>query len=123
MATAIAALQAASVAVARGVYAQRWTATISGVGNPMVAANLPDKTVQIQGPTGGTSRIIIEGTNGAVVSTATWVTLSTPTDGALDFTDVTGGTLQVIRENPLMIRPRFDTVTAGKTLTAQVLAR
>jgi uncharacterized protein YxjI len=89
----------------------------------MIAANLPDKTVQLQGPTGGTSRIIIEGTNGAAASTATWVTLTTPTDGSLDFTDVTGGTLKVIRENPLMIRPRFETVTSGKSLTVQIVAR
>ena len=123
MATAIAALFAPCVAIARGVYAQRWTATVSGVGNPMKAAHLPDKTVQLQGPTGGTSNIIIEGTNGSVVSTATWITLTTPTDGDLNFTNVTGGIMKVIRENHFMIRPKFLTVTAGKALTVQIIGR
>jgi hypothetical protein len=122
MATAITALLAKVESPVRGVYIQEWTATVSGRGNPLHAAYLPDKTVQMQGPTGGTSQIIIEGTNGSVVSTATWITLTTPTDGDLSFTNVTGGTMKVIRENPLMIRPHFSVVTGG-TMTVRIVAR
>lgn len=123
MPTAIAALQTAGLYISKGVHSMSWSATVSGVGTPLDAAALPEKTVQMQGPTGGTSRIIIEGTNGDTAGTATWVTLSTPTDGLLDFTNVTGGILKVIRESPRMIRPRFETVTTGKTLTVLIVSR
>ena len=123
MATAIASLLADTVAISRGVYLTEWSATASGVGNPLSAPDFPDKTVQLQGPTGGTSRIILEGTNGALASTATWIVLTTPTDGDIDFTNVTGGVLKIIRENPRMIRPRFETVTSGKTLIVRIVSR
>ena len=124
MATAIAALQSAGKYIARGIYQMEWTAAVSGVGTPLDAFQYPDKTVQIQGPTsGGSSRIIIEGTNGGVVSTATWITLTTPTDGDLDFTNVTGGVMRAIRENPRMIRPRFESVTAARSLNVRIIAK
>ena len=123
MATAPAALITNGKYISKGVYSMGWSATVAGVGNPMYAAALPDKTFQLQGPTGGTSNIVIEGTNGSTVSTATWITLTTPTDGLIDFTNVTGSILKVIRENPRMIRPNFVTVTTGKTLTCTIIAR
>ena len=112
--------------ITRGVAVQEWGATVSGVGPPFHGAHLPEKTVHVSPPTtlGGTSRVIIEGTNGSAPSTATWVPLTTPTDGLLDFTAVTaGGQINVIRENPRMIRPHFHTVTAGETLTVHLIAR
>ena len=116
---------AACEALSRGVYRMDWSSDsgVTGVGNPFVGAHLPDKTVALYGPTGGTSQIIIEGTNGSVVSTATWVTLSTPSLGDLDFTNVTGGKMLIVRENPFMIRPRFAVVTTGKVLNAVIVAR
>ncbi len=128
MATALATMLAECTAIAKGVYRQKWSAGVvasGNVGNPMVAPNLPDKTVYIEGPStaAGTTRIIIEGTNGAVVSTATWTTLTTPTDGALDFSGVTAARIKVIRENPRMIRPRFPVVTAGETVSVEIIAR
>ena len=89
----------------------------------MAAPHLPDKNIQLQGPTGGTSRIIMEGTNGSVASTATWITLRSVTDGAIDSTNVTGGLFFQPRGNPRMIRPHFETVTAGKTLSVIVIAK
>jgi len=112
--------------ITRGVAVQEWGATVSGVGLPMHAAHLPEKTVHISPPStlAGTSRIIIEGSNGSAASTATWVPLTTPTDGLLDFTAVTtGGQMKVIRENPRMIRPHFETVTTGETLVVRIIAR
>lgn len=87
---------AACVALSKGVYRMEWSsdAGVTGVGNPLVGAHLPDKTVAFYGPTGGTSQVILEGTNGSVPSTATWVTLTTPTDGDLSFTNVTGGIMR-----------------------------
>jgi hypothetical protein len=126
MATALAALLGKVEYIERGVAVQEWSATISGVGNPLHAPHLPEKTVHIGAPTtlAGTSRIIIEGSNGTAASTATWLPLTTPTDGLLDFTSVTaGGQLKVIRENPRMIRPHFHTVTTGETLTVRIVAR
>ena len=122
MATAVAALLGSGSYIQKGVYTHTWNATVSGRGNPLSAVHLADKTIQIQGPTGGTSRIIIEGTNGDDASTATWITLTTPTDGALDFTNVTGGQLKGILQNPRLIRPHFETVTTGKTLSVILIA-
>lgn len=123
MATAVAALLGSGNYIARGVYQHTWSATISGRGNPLSAANLPDKTVQIQGPTGGTSQVILEGTNGAAASTATWITMRSVTDGAIDITNATGGLFFQLRGNPRMIRPHFATVTTAKTLSVIIVAK
>lgn len=123
MATAIASLYGVGSYIHGGVYQQTWTATVSGVGHPMGAPHLPDKTIQMQGTTGGTSRIIMEGTNGSVASTATWITLRSVTDGAIDSTNVTGGLFFQTRGIHRMIRPNFDIVTAGKTLSVIVIAK
>lgn len=123
MPTAIAALLGSGDYIIQGVHKMEWSATISGVGNPLQAAHLPDKTVQLLGPTGGSSQIIIEGTNGDAPSTAIWTILTTPTDGDLDFTNVTGGIIKAIRENPRMIRPRFPAVTAGTILNVIIISR
>jgi hypothetical protein len=125
MTTAISALLGSGNYIARGVYQHTWSATISGRGNPLSAANLPDKTVQITGPTGGTSRVILEGSNGApsTADTATWITMRSVTDGAIDTTNATGGLFFQFRGNPRMIRPHFDTVTTGKTLSVIIVAK
>jgi len=123
MATAIAALLAKTEAIAKGLYHINWSATVSGVGNPFVGPHLDWSTVQIQGPTGGTSQVDIEGTNGQAVSTATWITLESVSGESLSFTNVTGGRMLSIREIPFMVRPNFSTVTAGKTLSVTMVVR
>lgn len=125
MATAVAALLAEVKSLTKGVYFQEWTATVSGVGNPLHAAHLPDKTVYIGAVTtgSGTSRVYVEGTNGAAASTATWATLTTPTDGLIDFTGVSTPSIKIIRENPRMIRPVFLTVTTGETMSVGIICR
>ena len=123
MATAIAALISKVEAVAKGVYSQEWSATVSGVGNPLHAAYVDWVTLQLHGPTGGASKIIVEGTNGQTVSTATWTTLDSASGAAIDYANVTGGLVLSLRDLPLMVRPNFDTVTAGKTLTVKMIAR
>lgn len=101
-----------------------WTATVSGPGNPFIGPYMEDMTFALYGPTGGTSQIILEGTNGSVVSTATWVTLLESVSGAaLDYTNVTGGVMVSPRARPRMIRPRFAVVTSGKTLNVNMVAR
>ena len=123
MATAIAALLTKCEAISKGVYAMNWSAAVSGVGNPFVGPHLDWSTVQVQGPTGGTSQVIIEGTNGQTVSTATWITLESVSGESLAFTNVTGGRMFSIREIPFMVRPRFETVTTSKTLTVKMIVR
>lgn len=109
-------------AIARGVYQTvwDWTATATGSSNPMSAHRFPDKTVQVFHPTGGTSRIVIEGSNvtaalnGADVGSASdWTVLTTPTDGLLQVAGalINSGDIKVIRENPRWIRGRASTVT------------
>jgi hypothetical protein len=93
------------------------------IGYAMNAPNLPDKTVWVEGPTGGTSQIIIEGTNAttATVGATQWYTLSyAATGGDLDFTTREVGQ---ILENTRYIRPRCVTVTNGMTVTVKILAR
>jgi|6_EtaG_2_1085325.scaffolds.fasta_scaffold03487_7 hypothetical protein len=122
--TAIAALLGSCSYVQRGVLKMEWTATVSGVGNFLDAPHLPDKTVHIKAPStiSGTSRIIIEGTNGAP-SDGPWTTLTTPTDGLLDYVGIVTSMMKVIRENPLYIRPRYETVTAGESLNVVIISR
>lgn len=128
MTTAVAALLGSGDYISRGVHQQTWSATISGRGNPISNASLPDKTVSIAGATtaAGTSRVIIEGTNEAwpTTPTAVWQTLTSPTDGNMNFTTLaTTMIVRAIRENPRFIRPNFDTVTGGSTLQVIIISR
>ena len=128
MPTAIVALLGSGSFIAKGVHQQTWNATVSGRGNPLSAANMPDKTVTIGGATtaAGTSKVIIEGTNEpyATTPTALWQTLTSPTDGDLDFTALaTTIVVRAIRESPRFIRPHFDTVTTGSTLQVIIISR
>ena len=123
MATAVAALLTKVEAIAKGVYSMEWTATVSGVGNPFIGPALDWTTVQVQGPTGGTSSISIEGTNGSVVSTATWITMESVSGETLSWTDVTGGKILSLREIPLMVRPNFATVTTAASMSVKLVAR
>jgi hypothetical protein len=126
--TAIAALLGTVEYVQKGVAQMTWGATISGVGNSFDAPHLPEKTLFISPPTsaGGTSRVIIEGSNVSTVTGAinVFTTLTSPTDGQLDFSAIpAAGIIRVIRENPRVIRPRFETVTAGEDLQVMIVAR
>ncbi len=114
----------ATKALARGVYQTvwSWTSTATGASNPMSCHAYPDKTVQAFHPTGGTSRIVIEGSNvtaalnGADIGSASdWTVLTTPTDGLLQVAGafVNSGDIKVIRENPRWIRGRASTVTGN----------
>ena len=104
----------------RGVAQMVWTATgITGEGVAMNAPGLPDKTVHIVGPTGGTSTVIIEGTNDAT-PTGTWTTLTDPQGNAIS---KTSDAIESILENPKYIRPRFSVVTSGKTIVVTIVAR
>ena len=128
MTTAIAALIGYGKYVSKGVHEQVWNANVSGRGNYLDAAALPDKTVHILGPStgGGSSRIILEGTNESYPTTPTarWTTLTSPTDGDFDFTAmVTVGIIRALRENPRYIRPHFETVTTGETLGVIIISR
>ncbi len=128
MVTAVLALVGTGSYVSKTVHEQSWTATVSGRGNFLDAANLPDKTVQIGGPStaAGTSRIIIEGTNESwpTTPTARWSTLTSPTDGVFDFTAMaTTAIIRTLRENPRYIRPFFQVVTAGETLRVTIISR
>tara|TARA_Y100000310_G_scaffold258188_1_gene266510 strand:+ start:2666 stop:3046 length:381 start_codon:yes stop_codon:yes gene_type:complete len=114
--------------IMKGVHEMIWTTSgAAGAGTPLDAPNLPDKTMYINGPStgGGTSQIIIEGTNiTGAPSVVPWITLTSPTDGLLDFTAmVTTAIMRVIRENPLRIRPRFAVVTTGETLSVVIISR
>jgi hypothetical protein len=123
MATAAATSLAQTVAIARGVYIMDWNGTVAGVGNPFTGPAFLDVSFQVQGPTGGTSNVVIEGTFGAVASTATWVILESVSGGAMNYTNVTGGIIQKVRSVPRMIRPNFVTVTTGKTLSVRMIAK
>jgi hypothetical protein len=127
MPTAVAALLGSGNYIAKGVYQHTWTATVSGRGNPLSAANLPDKTFTLNGATtaAGTSRVILEGTNDASPgATTVWMPLTSPTDGDMDFTTLpTTAVMRSIRENPRYIRPHFHTVTTNSTLNLIIIAR
>ena len=101
-----------------GVAVMSWSATVSGFGNPLNAPHLTDKTVEVRGPTGGTSRVIWEGSNDA----PTGIFYTIQSIQGVDLNYATEG-LDLVAQNPLYIRPRFDTVTAGKTLVATIVAR
>jgi hypothetical protein len=127
MPTAVAALLGSGDYIVKGVHQIEWNATVSGRGNPLSAANMPDKTMTINGVTtaGGSSRIILEGTNDDPLSATTaWQTLTSPTDGDMDFTGLpTTGFVKAIRENPRYIRPFFQIVTTNSTLNVIIISR
>lgn len=106
--------------VAKGVCSVQWTATgITGLGVAMNAPGLPDKTVQVIGPTGGTTQVVIQGSNDATPTVGNWTTLVDPQGNDLDFTDAA---IEAILENPRYIRPNFAVAT-GPTVTVTILAR
>ena len=94
--------------VRKGVARMTWTATVSGTGNPIDASHLPDKTLYLYGPTGGTTGVTIEG---AYALTGPYWSLH-DVNGALLEALVTG-LVAAIQENPPFIRPRATTVTGG----------
>ena len=119
---ATADISAAHHMTARGVVEMTWTATgVTGVGFAMHAPNYPDKTVHVLGPTGGTSQVVIEGTNATTPTTAAanWTTLADPQGNALS---TTTQIIEAILENPRYIRPRFPVAT-GPTVTVRIVAR
>ena len=116
---ATAAVLGSTVALSKGVYKTEWnwTTTASGGSNPMNAPHLPEKTVQVHGPTGGDTSVIIQGSNVSAVpptgvGASEWTTLTTPTDGELTLAGaLNSGSLRVIRENPRYIRSQVSSVT------------
>lgn len=116
---ATADIAAAHVMIARGVCQMHWQATgVTGVGFAMNAPGFPDKTVQVLGPTGGTTQVVIEGSN-EDTPTGVFTTLVDPQGNDLDFTDAA---VEAILENPRFIRPRFPVAT-GPTVDVRIIAR
>ncbi len=119
---ATADLPASHKFIAKGIVEMRWTATgVTGVGFAMNAPNLPDKTVHVLGPTGGTTQVVIEGTNAttATVGATDWTTLVDPQGTALDHVS---SFIETILENPRYIRPRIPVAT-GPDVTVTIIAR
>ena len=118
---ATAAVVGSTVALSKGVYKTEWnwTSTATGGSNPMNAPHLPEKTVQVHGPTGGDTSVIIQGSNVlAAISLRPLPpivpTLTTPTDGELTLAGaLNSGSLRVIRENPRYIRSQVSSVTGA----------
>lgn len=108
--------------IARGVHMTRWTATVSGAGLAQSPGNLPDKTVAISGPTGGTSSVTIQGSN-ATTPTAGYFTLNSAAASGGPLSTLTAAGIFVILENPRFIRPLCATVTTGKTINIDLLSR
>ncbi len=116
MATAV--VMAEHKMIAKGVMAitWKWTATVTGFGSTLNAPNLPDKTVQVLGPTGGTTSIRIMGSN-ATTPTGSYSLLQDDQNTALSFTNASGeGEIEVVMQNPRWIRPYASTVTGGDSL-------
>ncbi|MGI9489185.1 MAG: hypothetical protein ACR2RF_25520 [Geminicoccaceae bacterium] len=105
--------------VSRGVVVATWsfaTPASGDVGSAFDAAGYPDKTVAIEGlASTNTSAVVIEGVN---IATGTYDTLNNPQDSALSFTD---NQVEVILENPLLIRPRIDTATTSQGAVTVVI--
>lgn len=96
-----------------GVLEAKWSGfSVSGdKGAALFPANNYDEmTVQVVGPTGGTSSLTIEGANTA---TDAYTTLTGPTGDNLVFTAAGFKTFAFV---PAYIRPRLDTVTAGSNV-------
>ena len=106
----MATINASHVWIAKGVLLSTWDALLASgdVGSNLDAARLPDKTVTVTGPTGGTTSVTIEGSNDGTNFQA----LTEPQGGTeIVFTSATE--IWTILENPRYIRPRLDTVTSG----------
>lgn len=104
--------------ISKGVAQITWSGlSASGdVGRAHVAPDLNDKTVYVEGPAGGTTQVVLEGTNTA---TGTYTTLTDPLGNALEFTTATTA---VILQNPRYIRPRLNTAT-GVSVNVIIVAR
>lgn len=120
---ATADISASHKMIAKGICEMSWTATkVTGVGFAMNAPNLPDKTVHVLGVTGGTTQVIIEGTNATspTVGATQWTTLVDPQGTDLDFTN---RAIETILENPRYIRPRWPVATGGHDVSVVIIAR
>lgn len=106
--------------ISRGVMRMQWVFTASGAGFAMNAPDLTDKTVHVVGPTGGTSQVVLEGSNDGSGATAVWETLHDPQGNDLS---TVSGLIETILENPQYIRPRAPTVTTGKSIQVTIIAR
>ena len=109
--------------IARGVVVTRWdTFTVSGdVGGVLDAPHYPDKSVQVIGLPGGTTNIVIEGSNDAP-SNGNFQTLVDTQGNLLSFfgtMDPTG--IEQILDNPRYIRPRLDAITSLATSPAVII--
>ena len=100
--------------IAKGVV--RWVAdnfTVSGdVSNVFDGHQFPDKTVYIKGMPGGTTNIVIEGSNDPTAGTPGWTGIVDPQGNALSFT---ADGIEAILEAPQGIRARLNTITSGAT--------
>lgn len=103
--------------IAKGVHRTHWAPTVSGAGLAQSAPQLPDKTVIVSGPTGGTTAVTIQGSN-ATTATAGYFALNSAaaTGGALS--GLTAAGVFTILENTRWIRPLLTTATrADVTIT------
>lgn len=113
-------IPASTVAIAKGVYKTQWSVTgVTGIGYALNAPNLPDKTLHVLGPTGGTTQVVVEGTNDDTPTGDNWTTLVDPHETDLSFTDEA---IEAILENPRYIRPRFPVAT-GPAVTVTIISR
>lgn len=118
---------ATAITVAETVWIQKGVARISwvfasgttlGQGNALSAPHLPDKTVQVFGPTGGTTSVTIQGSND-LTPTGNYVTLVDPQGTNLSFTNTA---IEAILESPRFIRPDL-TVATGPAVTVTIVSR
>lgn len=108
----------------KGVVVGTWSAIKQAAGStgglPFDGPYYVNKSVQTRGTQGGTSTIIIEGSN-APTATGPYGTLTSASGAALSFTAVQRP-LQ-IRENPRWIRPRLSTASGTTNLTVEIVAQ
>ena len=105
--------------IGKGVCQMEWSfAGVTGVGFAMNAQNMPDKTLHVRCDlfAGGTTNVVIEGTNEATPTTTRWKTLVDVHENSLDLNTINAtGILETILDNPRYIRPRVPTVTTAVT--------
>jgi|TARA_Y100000310_G_scaffold325177_1_gene388259 hypothetical protein len=114
--------------VSRGVYRQVWdwsattalAATATGFGNPAVLSNYVELTVEVFGPTGGSTNVLVEG---ALLATGPYHVLESVTSGAMNTNSAVTGKLFTCRTTPIYVRPRASTVTGGATPYVSIVAR
>lgn len=95
------------------------TTNPTGVGIRLPA--LGDKTVQATGNFAGSASIGIQGSNDSTDgSDGTWFSLEGPADSALAFTAAGG---DVIKENPLWIRPLLSSGNGSTDIDVTVICR